>query len=1051
MRISIILGLVLVLAVSVAAAPRMGPGARDYSPMSRAIDNEKYIDANNILMFVTNHGNFGRDLSGVFGYDYGTFYPFNTIQDILDGRQDFSIIYASGLWVGCVDSATGETRIAIAEYTDEYVPGPMVGGTFQPDNPSFKVYKLYKDSLENNPNEDFLNWPIDQGAPWKLAENGVDSIPDMVGDQMLWAVYNDASITQHVHDAGSTLPLGLEIRQTTFAYDREDPLGNIIFLRFQVYNKGGNTLQDCYISLWADPDLGEYTNDLIGCDTVLSMGFCYNGDNNDQQFGSNPPAVGYDFFQGPLEFTDNPDDTARMWGQLYEGYVNMGMTSFNKYINGTDPDSYIETYNYMSGKNRDGSDYTYNGIPTKYFVAGDPVTGQGDLDFAPEDRRFMLSTGPITFRPGDSTEILAAIVVGRGADRLSSVTVMKYNDKFAQAAYENNFVVAHTPAAPVVTCVTGDEQISIYWTDTSEVDHGDYPFEGYALFMRTDLSADWTKIAYFDEINGVAKILDEVQDPITSALETRLVKEGTDEGIQHHFVVKRDYVTGRKLRNNIKQFFRLEAYSYDESGFPKTLTSATQFDATPEAALAGDRWPYMFDDTLPVEHIAGESDGSVVPVVLDRTLFYGDTFLVVFEEDGEGGYTWDLVNQTLDDIILDDQTNQSGDKNYEITDGFIAIVSGPEPVGKSYSYASASPPNFSPIAVSEIGYPGDDYPNGRRWFTGDDESGGELLFGGVYMEPNFWGATTVALGDMKPVELRFRPMESYTDLNSNSQYDIGEPYEVDEPDSTQKAFVYRTFDPATYLGFYDIPFTAWDVSDPDNPRQVNVVFRDRDQNLQWDLSNAADPPDPLLPNNGDQRYNYLWVLTSDYDATGTMYGDGTGGTIDFWGGDEYVVDAMWTIWLDMRNSADLGLLGMLSEECTLTLVPNVINTPADTFMFVTSTLEKTSEAADLDAINVVPNPFYLYGPYDPSVGNYQIKFQHLPAECKISIFNLAGDRVRLIEKNDPTTSVATWNARNDSGIPVASGIYIYVVDAPGFGVKKGKLAVFVETEVLEKY
>jgi hypothetical protein len=126
------------------------------------------------------------------------------------------------------------------------------------------------------------------------------------------------------------------------------------------------------------------------------------------------------------------------------------------------------------------------------------------------------------------------------------------------------------------------------------------------------------------------------------------------------------------------------------------------------------------------------------------------------------------------------------------------------------------------------------------------------------------------------------------------------------------------------------------------------------------------------------------------------------------------------------------------------------NSPLDEFTFTTPapTYARSEEA--LDAIKAVPNPFYLYGPYDPAVGNYQIKFHHLPQECSISIYNLAGDFITRIDKNDDTP-FATWNLQTDNRIPVASGIYIYVVDAPGFGQKIGKMAVFYEQEVLTIY
>ncbi len=129
------------------------------------IDRTSFIDANKILMFVTNFGNFGRDLDAVFGNDYGTYYPYIGTEYIEGGVLIASPLYAAGLWMGAIDSATGEIRVVVSEYSSEYVPGPMAGGTFQPDNPDFRVYKLYLDSLECNPNPDYLNWPIDQGAP----------------------------------------------------------------------------------------------------------------------------------------------------------------------------------------------------------------------------------------------------------------------------------------------------------------------------------------------------------------------------------------------------------------------------------------------------------------------------------------------------------------------------------------------------------------------------------------------------------------------------------------------------------------------------------------------------------------------------------------------------------------------------------------------------------------------------------------------------------------------------------------------------------------------
>jgi len=364
--------LIFIVALPLMAAPPYK--SRTERPMSAVVDNATYINANKILMFVTNHANFCRDLSGVFGHDAGTFYPYVDDASINDGSLDDYILYASGLWVGGLVSS--EIRVAVAEYSDEYVPGPMdsvlsVSGndttwTFNAGfdtDPAYKVYKLYSDSMADNPNDDWTNWPVGDGAPVNdLGE------PDMIGDQMLWAVFNDANPDAHDNGSGETDPLGIEIRQTTWAFDREDALGEIIFIRFQVFNRGGNTIEDCHFSLWCDPDLGEYTDDVVGCFVEDDLGYVYNSDNDDaNHYGATPPAVGYDFFQGPLMFTGIQTDSAKMWGQKWSGYQNMGMTSFNKYINGTDPNDFNETFNYMRGLQANGDPYEFDGEVTKYM------------------------------------------------------------------------------------------------------------------------------------------------------------------------------------------------------------------------------------------------------------------------------------------------------------------------------------------------------------------------------------------------------------------------------------------------------------------------------------------------------------------------------------------------------------------------------------------------------------------------------------------------------------------------------------------------------------
>ena len=80
-----------------------------------------------------------------------------------------------------------------------------------------------------------------------------------------------------------------------------------------------------------------------------------------------------------------------------------------------------------------------------------------------------------------------------------------------------------------------------------------------------------------------------------------------------------------------------------------------------------------------------------------------------------------------------------------------------------------------------------------------------------------------------------------------------------------------------------------------------------------------------------------------------------------------------------------------------------------------------------------------------------VKFTSLPEVATIKIFNLAGDHVQTLEKTDDGRNELAWDLKNFYGYFVASGVYVYYVEAPGFGDSFGKLAVILEEERLKEY
>ena len=393
-------------------------------------------------------------------------------------------VYASGVWYA--GKVGDDLRCATAEYGPEMVSGPYGSSS---SNAAYKIWKVSKADLADPLSSyDFQNWPAGDGAPW--VDNDGDGVyspmpggpdhPEFIGDQVLWFVRNDGDAVAHT--IFQTLPLGIEVQTTIFGFDRPDVFGDMMFVKELIINKGGSNIDDMYIGLWSDPDLGDAGDDFVGCDTTLGLGFCWN-DGVDADYGSysgGTPAVGYDFFQGPI-VAGAETDTAFAFGKRIPGYNNLGMTSFAKYINGdpvyTDPNDVSEVYYYMQGKMRDGSDYpveatggssfVHPGTPSEDTGSSDNVLVDPDLH-ASGDRRFLMNTGPFNMAAGDSQEVVFAIMHAAAGEAKASVDYLKQVDLLAQLAYDIQFALPASPPNPVVSVTSLKDQVLLSWDNAAE-------------------------------------------------------------------------------------------------------------------------------------------------------------------------------------------------------------------------------------------------------------------------------------------------------------------------------------------------------------------------------------------------------------------------------------------------------------------------------------------------------------------------------------------------------------------------------------------------------
>ncbi len=86
---------------------------------------------------------------------------------------------------------------------------------------------------------------------------------------------------------------------------------------------------------------------------------------------------------------------------------------------------------------------------------------------------------------------------------------------------------------------------------------------------------------------------------------------------------------------------------------------------------------------------------------------------------------------------------------------------------------------------------------------------------------------------------------------------------------------------------------------------------------------------------------------------------------------------------------------------------------------------------DLEQVRVVPNPYRAAEVWDAPGAN-EIHFINLPSRATIQIFTVSGDLVRRLEHNDLVHDYERWDLKNGKDKPIASGIYIYRVEAGSF-------------------
>ena len=125
----------------------------------------------------------------------------------------------------------------------------------------------------------------------------------MDADMVIWYVTNDLDETKSA-DVFGAVPTGFEIQVTLWAYnglelpedhayyntDLEEALRHVVFKKHVIYYKGYSSAADTshidslYFGLFTYAEIGHYTDDYAGCDTLHQLGYGYNSSVQDETF-----------------------------------------------------------------------------------------------------------------------------------------------------------------------------------------------------------------------------------------------------------------------------------------------------------------------------------------------------------------------------------------------------------------------------------------------------------------------------------------------------------------------------------------------------------------------------------------------------------------------------------------------------------------------------------------------------------------------------------------------------------------------------------------------
>ncbi|MCE1165066.1 MAG: hypothetical protein LWX07_06665 [Bacteroidetes bacterium] len=735
------------------------------------------------------------------------------------------------------------------------------------------------------------------------------------------------------------------------------------------------------------------------------------------------------------------------------------------------------------------SEFGFNGNANlariKNCSGGDTVTAYSSPG---GDRRFIFNSGGDDYivNPGDTQHIVLAQMVARGTNNKNAVTRLKRVDMAAQSLFDVNFKKSPDIPLPITSVSYVDKgsgkcNILLSWDDAAEnylifdsliqprSDTSWWKFEGYEVYQIADINgsipdfyqpetmnSNIKLIKTFDKVDSIGYIVDTIQNvaggntaiPVCPPYLQSVPEGFPNSGINRSITIEKTAFPD--LQNSEQSFvygrtyyFTVIAYAYKtnpKSGYRKIKRNPISINTIkivrPEAPLMGTQFTFKNSDTI----YTSRRDFGVAPVVINQAAVIDAKYRVLFSNlngSGSPDTTYSILRSVNGGVSYDTLkknlkwSSGTAQDSTRIVDGVLININKiksfnvgviKDPISGAKNYDSIQSRlrgweylrNNAPVSVFE----------GSKYFSTSTVTYQSVSMSLSFPQSNTFNGIPSSLKgtDLRNVRIMF------TDQN-NGQL----AYHYKDTSSTSDNFF-------IYQDTMKVPFVVYQVDTTDNSmRQLNCAIVTSNDVVNM---NGFSPTTDSL---GGKLLVY--VFRSSYDAgAGT---DPAYKTRNLFIGNKFDIMYVWAPKL-ISSSATYGVGDVLNIFPYTASRPFFSGTIPLWYDFATmkSAYSVTQATSELNNIRIVPNPYYGYNDLETSNINRFVSFRHLPAVCKIKIYTIDGVLIRALNKNDQSSQM-NYDLKNQDLVPIASGLYIVLIDVPGVGQKVMKMAIFTAEERID--